>query len=338
MFNSEYTRPVDKDRQMPQPAPIDDIPDTLRRVWDDARPQQQLLLAIGTLLIAAGVIHLVPAVFGDRPWQGPISFRKPVVFGVSFGLTCVTFAWLLGYLRVSRRWSWIVAIMLGASSVIEVGLVSLQAFRGVPSHFNINGTGFDAAVFNAMGVTVAIVACAILLVTVWSFTRLEAPAPLLRGIRAGLLLLLASQALGGHLVTHGVEQVANQTGQPPNVFGAAGMLKVPHAVTLHAVQVLPGIAWLLGLSGWSLRRQRSTVTLATAGYSGITGVAVLQAFSGRAPFDLTVAAGGLLALSAGALATAAVGTLAALAQRRPHAHAASTQTGDDQVISPTTRA
>ena len=39
----------------------------------------------------------------------------------------------------------------------------------------------------------------------------------------------------------GVQMIA----EGGNTFGAAGALKVPHAVTLHAVQVLPALALLL---------------------------------------------------------------------------------------------
>ena len=47
---------------------------------------------------------------------------------------------------------------------------------------------------------------------------------------AGLLLMLLSQAVGVQMIAEG-----------GNTFGAAGALKLPHALTLHAVQVLPAL-------------------------------------------------------------------------------------------------
>jgi hypothetical protein len=283
--------------------------------WRDGSGAQRWLFSVGTLLVVVGIAHLVPAAVGDRPWQGPISFRKPFLFGVSFGLSCVTLGWMLAYLRVGRRWAVALTAMLGAGAVVEVAAVSLQAFRGVPSHFNVTTGAFNAAVFSVMGLAVTFIAAAILAASVWSFTHLEAPAPLALGIRAGLLLLLASQALGGQMIVHGLEQVAAQSGQEPNVFGAAGQLKVPHAVTVHAAQVLPGIAWLLGFSRWPGRSAVGVTAAAVAGYASLTAVAALQTFSGRAPVDLLPTSGALLLVAAVLLGGAGAATVVALRTR-----------------------
>jgi hypothetical protein len=294
--------------------------------WRQGSAAQRWLFAVGSVLMLAGVAHLVPAAASDLPWVGPVSFRKPTLFGVSFGLTCVTIAWMLAYVRVGRRGQVAVAALLGGGSLVEVAAVSLQAFRGVPSHFNVITGAFNAAVFGVMGVAVIAIVAAIVLVAVWSFTRLEAPAPLARGMRAGLVLLLVSQALGAHMIEHGLDQVIAQ-GQiaaggkaAPNVFGAAGQLKVPHAVTIHAAQVLPGIAWLLGFTGWPSRRSQRLTTLAVAGYGGLVAVAALQTFSGRAPVDLLPLSGAVLVAAIALLAGVAVTTVVGLATRaRPGA-------------------
>ena len=287
----------------------------VRASWHGGTPAQRWLFAVGTILMVVGILHLVPAGVTGRPWSGPISFRKPFLFGFSFGLTCVTLAWMLAYLRVPRRWEWMLAVALGGGSVVEVTAVSLQAFRGVPSHFNVTSGAFNAAVFVVMGLAVSLIALAILCAAVWSFTRLDAPAPLRLGIRSGLLLLLGSQAFGGYMIVHGVEQVIGQTGQAPNVFGAAGQLKVPHAVTIHAAQVLPGIAWLLGLSDWTRTRALRVTAIAVAGYVSLAAVVFLQTFAGRAPIDLLPASGALLLVAATLLGGAGAATVAALRAR-----------------------
>lgn len=289
--------------------------------WHEGSGPQRWLFASGTILMLAGLAHLVPAAVTDLPWQGPVSFRKPTLFGVSFGLTCVTIAWVLAYVRVGTRAQWAVAALLGGGSVVEVAAVSLQAFRGVPSHFNVATGALNATVFGVMGVAVTAIAAAIVIVAVWSVTRLEAPPSLALGIRAGLVLLLVSQGLGAHMIEHGIDQVVAQGQivaggeQAPNVFGEAGLLKVPHAVTIHAAQVLPGIAWLLGFSAWSVSRRHRVTMLAVAGYTGLTAVAAVQTFSGRAPADLLPLSGVLLLGAVALLAVAAVATLAALAPR-----------------------
>lgn len=295
-----------------------DLREALARETVDADAPRRWLFAIGATLVLVGLAHAIPAVATDRPWAGPVSFRKPLLFGISFGLSCVTIAWFLGSMRVSRRARWLVVAALGGGSIVEVAAVSLQAFRGVPSHFNIHTGPFNEAVFNTMGVAIGFVASAILLVTLWSFVRMEADVgrPFALAVRAGLVVLVVSQALGAQMIVHGLEQVTTGTGQAPNVFGAAGVLKVPHAVTIHAVQVLPAIAWVLALGAWPVDRQRRIVGLAIAGYAGLVLVAAIQTFGGRAPLDLGPSTGAVLVVSGAALGTALGLTGVALLRER----------------------
>lgn len=299
--------------------------DALTREPVDVDAPRRWLFAIGATLMLIGLAHAIPAVATDGPWAGPVSFRKPLLFGTSFGLTCATIAWFLGSMRVSRRARWAVVAALGGGSIVEVGAVSLQAFRGVPSHFNIDTGPFNEAVFNTMGVAIGLIASAILVVTVWSFLRMEAGVgrPFVLAVRAGLVVLVMSQALGAQMIVHGLEQVTTATGAPPNVFGAAGMLKVPHAVTIHAAQVLPAIAWLLALGAWSVDRQRRIVSLAIAGYAGLILVSASQTFGGRAPLDLSPSTGVVLLVSGAALGTALGLTVVALLGERSAPRASS---------------
>jgi len=60
----------------------------LRQVWLAVRPvtgQQRFLWWRGTLLLASGAVHAVVAVVDGGAWWGAVSWRKPVVFWMSFG-------------------------------------------------------------------------------------------------------------------------------------------------------------------------------------------------------------------------------------------------------------
>ena len=103
-------------------------------------------------------------------------------------------------------------------------------------------------------------------------------------IRAGLVLLVVGQAFGRAIIAN-----ANTPPADPSTFGAAGALKMPHAVALHAVQVLPALAWLVAFTGWEERRRTRVVLTGTAGYVGLVGLNALQTFSGLAPFNLNIA-------------------------------------------------
>lgn len=72
-------------------------------------------------------------------WSGSVSWRKPIVFGLSIGLLLMTVGWILDRLPDRPRLAGTIAWTLGVSSTIEVGLITVQAWRGEASHFNVFG-------------------------------------------------------------------------------------------------------------------------------------------------------------------------------------------------------
>ncbi len=108
----------------------------LRGLWDGAQGYQRLADLFGLALIATGLLHAaVWAVVGGSA-AGPLSWRKPTTFGISFGLTTLTLGWVARFLPVRRATGWVAACLLYASTALEVAWVSLQHARGVPSHCN----------------------------------------------------------------------------------------------------------------------------------------------------------------------------------------------------------
>jgi hypothetical protein len=268
-----------------------------------AQPYQRLGYACGALLILSGVVHVFVYLVDGGAWHGPLSWRKPIVFGLSFGITVVTLTWFLTFLRLRRVTGWALAGVLGTASVAEVFLISLQKWRGVESHFNEN-TAFDETVFTLMGQVIALVALVTVVMTVRSFFRQDAPPSLAWAIRTGLVLMIVGQAVG-------VQMVAARS----NTYGAAGALKVPHAVTLHAVQVLPALALLLVLVDVSERRRVRIVALAALGYLALITASMLQTYAGRGPLDPSLTSSIAVLVGLALLAASALVTLRGVAAR-----------------------
>ena len=89
------------------------------------------------LLLVSGVIHLSVLLISGGTWEGPLSLRKPTTFGLSFGLTLVNVTWIASFLPLKDRSRTLLLGTFAAACVLETFLVSLQAWRGVPSHFNV---------------------------------------------------------------------------------------------------------------------------------------------------------------------------------------------------------
>ena len=238
----------------------------------------------------------------DRGWAR-VSWRKPIVFGLSFGITLLTLTWFMTFLRTRKVTGWIVLGTLSVASLGEVFLISMQKWRGVASHFN-EDTAFDESVFSMMGLLVLVVAVMTVFIAVRSFFPMDAPPSLAWAIRIGLVLMLLSQAVGVQMIIEG-----------GNTFGAAGALKLPHAFTLHAVQVLPALAVVLSLSDVQERRRIEVVALGSVGYAGLIASTMVQTYTGRSPLDVSVLASVLAIAGLALLATSAVIALLGLGAR-----------------------
>jgi hypothetical protein len=282
--------------------------------WRQARPAQRLAYLVGATLILVGLGHLTAWLVLGGAWQGPVSFRKPTTFGISFGLTTITLAWVTGQLQVTDRSRWLLLGPLAVADTVEVVWVATQRWREVASHFNF-ATTLDYALFLTGAAAITVTVTVIVALTVLAFTRLRAAPSMAVAVRAGLLILLMAQGVGGWMIGHGVGPASDGVTQGLTTVGAAGVMKVPHAVAMHAIQVLPGLAWLLGFAAVGERRRLGLVWAATTGYGALVAVSLGQTAAGLAPLDVGVAAAVLSLL--GVLLLGVAFGAALLALRRP---------------------
>ena len=261
--------------------------------------------AVGALLVVSGLIHLAILVVGGGSWEGPLSLRKPATFGLSFGVTLITIVWVASFLRLSDRSR---AILLGAftvACVLETALVTLQAWRGVPSHFNLETT-FDGLVARTLAAGGVALVAIILVLTFAAFRHNPTvPTSLRIAIQIGFISLVGAVIVGALMIAKGMTLVF--AGRPQEAYATGGTLKPIHAVTMHAILVLPALAWLLSFANWSERRRIVVVLVGAAGYALVAGVVSAANVLGLDVQDLSSAA--LLLLALGTLSLIAVSFL-----------------------------
>jgi hypothetical protein len=276
-------------------------------LWEKRTTFQTPMYVVGATLMLSGLFHVIVWLFSGEPWEGPISWRKPIVFGFSGGITTISVAWVMGFLRQRKSLS-VLSRIFAVCMFIEVGLITMQKWRGAASHFN-NATPFDSIVFYLMGTLIIIVAIVITIITVYSFRDLNTTPEMALAIRAGLALLIVGNLLGMLLASYGSYIVRTIPSHAPNIYGHSGMMKVPHAVALHAIQVLPFLAWLLSFTKHQVSSRLAIVLMAVIGYCGLQIFVSLQTFSGRAPFDVTIISAAISFISVILLAFAFLRTL-----------------------------
>ncbi len=291
------------------------------------------LTLVGLMMVCDLAACLAAMMFDARQITGVNAWLKPAKFGLSSAVTCLTLAWIAGYLgdwpRI-RNWS---GKIFATSIAIEIIVIDMQAGRGTTSHFN-TATPFDRAAFIVMGVSICTLWLSMAAMTyALLFQRLK-PSSWAWALRLGLLLSLLGAAGGGFMLRQTPEQ---RPTTKPALFGSHtvgapdggpglpianwsehhGDLRVAHFLGLHAVQIIPLIGW------WLLRKQRLTelqrfrlVWLASGTYISVFALLTWQALRGQALFEpdrKTLIAAAIALLFAG------MGTLLVLL---PPAHAA----------------
>ncbi len=250
----------------------------LPRIWTGARPLERLWYAVAAVLFAGGLTHVAVLLLTGASWDGPTSLRKAATFGLSFGLTLATVVWASAFIRLAPLLRGVVLSIFTVVCVLETALITLQAWRGVPSHFDFE-TPFDTGVSMTLagGGFVIIVVGLILAAT--ALRRGAELAPELRlALRYGFVTLLVAFATGAVMIATGVTLV--RSGDPAIAYATAGFLKPLHAVAMHAILVLPGLAWLLGFTDWDAARRLRVVRWSIMGYSVLLVGAVIISLLG----------------------------------------------------------
>ncbi len=211
---------------------------------------------------------------------GPVSMRKPILFGLSTGVTLLSLTWVINRLT-SHRGDDALFSSLGAALVVEVALIDLQQFRGVPSHFN-HQTPFDSVVTNLMGILILWATVLIVLLTFRAFRQSNLQPDECIVMRAGLVYLALACGLGIAITVIGENQLA--AGAAPETFGSAGVMKFPHGIPLHAIQILFVQAWVLRAVGAPPEDQVRSLWASAAAIGFATLYGVVQTSLGAPRF------------------------------------------------------
>nr|CTQ92299.1 hypothetical protein [Kibdelosporangium sp. MJ126-NF4] len=217
---------------------------------------------LGGVLFLSGLVHLVVLLVTGGTWLGPLSMRKPLTFGLSFGLTVGAAVWATSFLRVRQGLRTLLLAMLYVASVVEVSLITLQAWRGRPSHFNFE-TPFDSTIAMTLAGGGAVLIAVIAGFTVAAFRTVQTRSMQL-ALRFGFAALVVALVVGAVMIATGVTEV--RSGNAELAYLTAGALKPAHAVPMHAILIMPGLAWLLGLTRWPEETQVLITRIAAAGY------------------------------------------------------------------------
>lgn len=217
----------------------------------------------------------------DTTVLGINAFIKPMKFGVSAGILFLTFSWYFTFIprrlySSFNRFAWVnVGVM-----AFELSWILVQAVRGTLSHFNTN-TPFEGIMFGIMGVSIAISTAWTLLLLRWTwFNDFRINPGLLWALRFSILYFVIFGFTGfimGAQGAHTVGEADGGAGIPIlNWSLQHGDLRISHFLGLHAMQILPILAWL-----FKLRPVGSFIL--SAGYGALCFYLLTLALNGVSP-------------------------------------------------------
>ncbi|PPF57081.1 hypothetical protein C5C13_10240 [Clavibacter michiganensis] len=287
----------------------------IRRAFGWHRP----LMAVAALMAVVAAACLVGGLVDDRVVTGAPVWDKPAKFSLSILVYAVSWAWLIARLPRFRRRAHVAGTVVAVALVIEQAVIVGAAAAGTTSHFNVT-TPLATALWGVMAASVTVLyLCAFL--TSLAVLRLRLPDPALTlGIRAGALIALVGMGLAYLMTSPTAAQLADFHGvSGAHTVGAAdggrglpvlgwsttsGDLRIPHFVGMHALQLLPVAALLLGLAARRIPvlapdRVRVRLTaIAAVAYLAMVALVTAQALAGQpitGPSPAVIAAGAAIA-------------------------------------------
>ncbi|WP_374008380.1 hypothetical protein [Leifsonia sp. LS-T14] len=260
------------------------------------------LKTVAGLMLVSSVVCLVGLLVDPRQVTGLEVWAKPLKFSLSILIYSVTWAWLIAHLPRFRRPAHIIGTIIAVALIVEQALILAAAAAGTTSHFNVS-TPLAQGIWATMAVSITVLYVCTLLTTIAVFFLRLPTRSTTFAVRAGGVIALVGMGLA-YLMTGptpqqlhdfqgiaGAHTVGLADGGPGlPILGwstVGGDLRIPHFVGMHALQLLPLFAILLGWAGrhWGPladdRVRLRLVIVATAVYGATVALLTFQALAGQ---------------------------------------------------------
>jgi hypothetical protein len=200
----------------------------------------------GLINFLAFLVLIVISFFDDRTLSGVNVWIKPMKFCISIGIFSWTMAWFLIELPQKAKARLISRVIISVLLVEQVIIIG-QASKGELSHFNIS-TSLNETLFNIMGIAIFINTLMVFRSFLLFLKVKHLPAGYLRGIRWGMLIFIFA-SMEGFLMAANLGHTVGATDGQEGIFfldwaKSYGDLRIFHFLGLHALQILPLLAWL----------------------------------------------------------------------------------------------
>lgn len=213
---------------------------------EELRFRNEPLFYFGVACLLVSVVCLALIKLSPLQVLGTSAWWKPFKFFLSTAIFVWSMAWYMHYLGSSSsvvRYSWGIIVLF----TIEDLYILIQAARGVTSHFNVS-TPLNAKLWSIMAVSAVGISVWTAVIGFKFFTQdYPLPPAYLWSIRLALIIFVLFSLEGlvmGAKMAHTVGAPDGTTGLPVvNWSRAHGDLRIAHFMGMHALQILPLLAF-----------------------------------------------------------------------------------------------
>jgi hypothetical protein len=291
-------------------------PNPFRRLFSAFSKVHRPLFLSGLFTMLMGAFFIAGIFFDSRYITGAPAWLKLSKFAISVIIYTFTMLWFLSFVDTSKRWrkrlvnalGWLIVLTFTAEWVAMI----TQVVRGTTSHFNVSSP-LNAALWSVMAIAIMILFITNIVIAVL-LLRQKFESPVFAwGLRLGLIITIVGLGEGYLMTSPTAQQMAGwQNGEAVTIVGAhsvgvedggpglpglnwstvGGDLRIGHFVGMHALQVLPFVAWFVSRrKKLSTRQQVQLVWTAGLGYLAIVALVTWQALRAQsiiAPDVLTI--------------------------------------------------
>lgn len=247
------------------------------------------LFAAGASLIVLGIFHVLVQFLAPRAWESSIGWRKPILFGLSTGVTLVSLSWACAVVNLKR--ANLAGSLIAVLAPAEVLIITMQTWRSVPAHFN-HGAPIDQILSSAVDAMLIFITLAIFYLTWAALKTRNAAAHWLSALRIGMVFLALACILGFGTAIYGNWRLAANL--DPQLIEPRGVPKFVHGIALHAIQILPIWLSFAEFINKNTRRLQQSVHLIAASIGFATLFALWQTLNGMSRFEFNPIAGTFL--------------------------------------------
>lgn len=235
------------------------------------------LFLFGSVCLILGVFFFLLSKTSNTEVYGVNAWLKPLKFALSTWLFAWAMGWYCQYLPNFNPiyFNWTIVVLLG----FEIAYIAIMASKGLTSHYN-QSTALYSVMYSLMGTAATVVTLYTAYIGILFFKQNipDLPSYYLWAIRLSILLFVIF-SFQGFLMASRTSHTVGALNDNSNLFivgwsKTVGDLRVAHFIGMHALQVLPLLAF------YFIKNTRATIAVAGI-YALLALGALVQALKGK---------------------------------------------------------